>query len=110
MSEGLLALLNAYKEMPIFTPEDVELVQEEIDSQKSIDNDEEIQALQTMLPQRMEVIERLDQLYGLTKQYPLLMSKIAQRESSFHILLKQKIEEKQQLIKQRRCPPTVKGV
>jgi hypothetical protein len=99
---GLRAIMGTFKETDIFNDEDILIVQEEIDAQLSLESDVEINALEAILPKRLEIITQLDNEHKLSQHYPLMMNKIARKEYEMADLLKQKKAERDKLIAQRR--------
>lgn len=106
MSEpGLVAILKAFQELEIFGDDDVGLVMEEIEAQRAASGDDEIRAMEAVLPERMRVIQQIDEEHNLTTKYPLMMAKIAAAESEKHHLLAQKKKAQADLIAYRRGAP-----
>lgn len=99
---GLRAILGTFRDTNIFSEEDVALVEEEIQAQATVADDVEIRALEMVLPQREAILNRLDTEHGLTRKYPLMMIKLAERQANLSKLLAEKKKAQADLIAHRR--------
>ena len=99
---GLRAILGTFRDTNIFDDEDVGLVEEELQAQAMVADDVEIKALEMILPQRQAVIRALDAEHQLTRKYPLMMLKLAQKQAKLEQLLAEKKKARDDLIAFRR--------
>ena len=88
-NEGLHHLGQALRNLDCFDQEDLRFWQEEV--QRFEEVDKELLALQQHLPERQQNLAHLDQTYGLSQYFPIMMKKFAAKDAELQSILDSKL-------------------
>lgn len=90
-NEGLLQLGQALRGLDCFDSEDLEIWREEVTRYEEVDK--ELIALQQLLPERQRNLAVLDQEYGLSQYFPVMMRKFAAKDAELQSILDSKLRK-----------------
>lgn len=93
-NEGLLQLGQALRGLDCFDNEDLQIWQEEISRFEEVDK--ELLALQELLPERQRHLAELDEAFGLSQYFPLMMRKFASKDAELQSILDAKLRKKRE--------------
>ena len=93
-NEGLLQLGQALRGLDCFDNEDLQIWQEELT--RFEETDKELIALQQLLPERQRNLAHLDQTYGLSRYFPLMMRKFAAKDAELQSILDSKLRKQRE--------------
>ena len=88
--EGLHRMGQMLTSLDCFDSEDVETWRKEVARSQEVD--EELLALQRLLPERQHYMEKLDAQYKLSRYYPAMMRAFSQKDAELQVLLDAKVK------------------
>lgn len=93
-NEGLHQLGQALRNLDCYDNEDLRIWQEEV--QRFEEVDKELLALQQHLPERQHNMAQLDQAYGLSQYFPIMMKKFASKDAELQSILDTKLRQQRE--------------
>lgn len=94
-NEGLHQLGQALRNMDCFDEEDVAIWHDQVARAEEVDP--ELIALQQHLPKRQQLLCDLDEQFGLSKYYPIMMKKFAMKDAELQNILDEKLRNKRDM-------------
>jgi hypothetical protein len=84
----LRAMQQTIRSYEVFDEEDLEFLDDAIDHESKID--EELLALQDRLPVRQRILTEMDDQWQISKRFPELMTRFAEKDAELYALMQEK--------------------